>query len=664
MWARENRAYPPSMDRPGPRDPSLTPYVIDWERSFQSHLYSTTCLVCGSQMGKSEAVLDVLGQRFDQRPTPALYVGPSQDFIVDEMEPRVMELINSAPSLARKLSRGKKNKRFRKVIGGVPLKFAWAGSATQLSGTTAGLVMVDEYDRMMDDVKGEGDPLELTKARSFTFRERKTGVVSTPKRGAIDTYVDPASGLELWKRMPPEDIESAVWKVWQAGTMYHFAWPCPHCEEFFVPRFKCLTWPKDSSPAEARATAHVTCPRCGGVIEEAHKPAMNARGVYVAPGQKVDADGTVIGDPPASTTVSFWVSGLCSPFVTFGERAAAFLEALASGDPTKLQTVINTGFGELWAPTGGDAPEWAEVASRKQPYRLGDLPAGTVFLTCGVDVQKDRLVYVIRAWGPRATSWLVERGELFGPTHEEEVWEDLADLLDTPIHGLMIKRCLVDSGFRPGKPFQVPVNRVYEFCRNHARVCSPTKGRATQSTPIRKSKIEVTPKGQARKYSLELMLVDTDWAKSSVHERIRYPETAPGAWLLPEDIDDAFCAQIVSEARVKKPSGKVQWVQRSRENHYLDCEALNWAAGHLLNAQRIKEGRGLKTAAVAETPEDEPLADADVAVAVVPEPAPPPRPAAGASHAATMPRPQPKAPPAPPAKKKLTLSQIAAALNR
>lgn len=642
------------MDRPGPRDPSLTPYVIDWERSFHSVIYSTTCLVCGSQMGKSEAVLDVLGQTFDQRPAPALYVGPSQDFIVDEIEPRVMDLINNAPTLSRKLTRGKKNKRFRKVIGGVPLKFAWAGSATQLSGTTAGLVMVDEYDRMMADVKGEGDPLELTKARSFTFKMRKTGVTSTPKKGNIDIETDAKSGLEFWKRMPPEDIESPVWKLFQSGTMYHFAWPCPACSEYFVPRFKQLSWPKDATPSQALEHAHCTCPRCGGVIDESHKPDLNARGVYVAPGQTVDADGNVHGDPPKSSTISFWVSGLCSPFVTFGERARDFLEAKNSGDPAKLQTVINTGFGELWAPGGGDAPEWTEVARRKMPYRLGDLPAGTVYLTCGVDVQKNRLIYAIRAWGPRATSWLIARGELHGETHEEEVWEDLADLIETPIHGLMIKRCLVDSGFRPGQPFQVPVNRVYEFCRRHARVCSPTKGRATQSTPVRKSKIEVTPKGAARKYSLELLLVDTDWAKSSVHEHIRYPSDALGAWLLPDDIDDAFCAQIVSEARVKRPSGKVQWVPRSRDNHYLDCEALNWAAGHLLNAQRIKEGRGRKAAAIADTDEDVPLADETVAAVAVPTPsAPPPKttkPPIAASAAAP--------------RKKLSLAQLAAQLNR
>lgn len=645
------------MDRPGPRDPSLTPYVIDFERAFKNHLYSTVCLVCGSQMGKSETILDVLGHRFDERPTPALYVGPSQDFITDEIEPRVMELINGSVSLARKLTRGKKNKRFRKVIGGVPLKFAWAGSATQLSGTTAGLVMVDEYDRMMANVKGEGDPLVLTKARGFTFRDRKYGVTSTPLKGNLDIERDPISGLEFWKRMPPEDIESPVWKLFQSGTMYHFAWPCPTCSEFFIPRFKQLVIEETWNASDALEQAHCSCPRCGGVIEDHQKPALNARGVYIAPGQTVDRDGNVTGEPPRSPTVSFWVSGLCSPFVTFGERAAAYVEARASGDAEKLQGVINTGFGELWAPGGGDVPESDEVMALRQPYKLGDLPAGSVHLTMGVDVQKNRLIYSIRAWGPRATSWLVDRGTLHGETHEAEVWEDLADLLQTPIHGVLIKLCMIDSGFRPGKPFSVPVNRVYEFCRRFPRQTRPSKGRATQSAPVKKSKIEVTPKGAPRKYSLELILIDTDWSKSFVHEHIRYPADALGAWMLPEDIDQAYCAQIVSESRVKRPSGRAQWVARSRENHFLDCEAMNAAAGHLLNVQRIKPGRGLRETLKGDDVDD--VADDTPIAERTPLPAP-----KSSDALPKVPPPVAKPRTAPPAQRRRSWAELSAMLNK
>ncbi|MGE8942688.1 terminase gpA endonuclease subunit [Leptospira interrogans] len=591
VWAKDNRVYPPSADRPGARDVGLTPYVIDFERAFEDPRYDTVVLACGSQMGKSEAVLDVIGQRFDQRPAPSLYVGPSQDFLRDEIEPRLTALIDQAPPLARKVSRGKKSTKFRKVIGGVPLRLLWAGSATQLSGTTAELSMVDELDRMQENVKGEGDPLGLVRARGFTYRDRKYGVTSTPKAGNVDVVKCEKSGLEFWKKMPPEDIESPIWRLWQQGTMYHFAWPCPQCDEFFIPRFRNLRWPEKATPAEARRSAYIECPRCGGIVEEAHKPSLNARGVYVAPGQHVTIDGVVHGDPPDTTTTSFWVSGLCSPFVTIGERAAAYIEAKDAGSQEQLQAATNTGFGELWAPGDGDVPEWTEVAQLKRPYQKKrlDLPAGVRLLTLTADVQRNRILYVIRGWGARATSWLVDNGELHGPTTEEDIWADLSELLDRPIGDLSIRRAFVDSGFRPGKPDQVPVNRVYEWCRRHRSRVWPTKGRATQDKPLVVSRIEVTQQGIAKKYGLELVWLDTDHFKSWVHERIRWPDDRPGAWMLPEDVEDDYCKQIVSEARVKKPNGQPQWVQRSRENHYLDCEAMQAAVGHMLSVHLIRD---------------------------------------------------------------------------
>jgi phage terminase large subunit GpA-like protein len=416
-WARKNRVYKPSTDRPGPREPSLTPYVIDYVRAFDDPRNAMVVLACGSQMGKSEAILDVIGQRIDQRPVPTMYVGPDRNFVVDELEPRLVDMVDSSATLSRKIARGKKAKKTRKLIGGVQLRLAWAGSAAQLAGMSAGLVMVDEYDRMLANVKGEGDPLEMMKARGFAFRDRQRGVTSTPLIGLVDIERCPTSGLEFWKRMSPEDISSAIWKLWQSGTMYHFAWPCPCCSEYFVPRFKQLRG-IDTTPSYARKNAFVECPRCGGVIDDEHKKSMNGRGVYVAPGQTVTPDGIVHGDPPDSSTASFWVSGLCSPFVTFGERAEAYVEASLSGDTNKLQGVVNTGFGEVYTPGGGEAPELAEINKAKQEhYKLGDLPAGTVHLTMGADVQGDRIYYAVRAWGARSTSWLVKRGHLEGATH-------------------------------------------------------------------------------------------------------------------------------------------------------------------------------------------------------------------------------------------------------
>jgi phage terminase large subunit GpA-like protein len=69
--------------------------------------------------------------------------------------------------------------------------------------------------------------------------------------------------------------------------------------------------------------AWLECPRCQGTIIDDFKRAMNARGIFVAPGQSIDKDGVITGAALESPTISLWVSGLASPFVTFALSAGA-----------------------------------------------------------------------------------------------------------------------------------------------------------------------------------------------------------------------------------------------------------------------------------------------------------------------------------------------------
>ena len=330
---------------------------------------------------------------------------------------------------------------------------------------------------------------------------------------------------------------------------------------------------------------------CGGVITDEHKTEMNSRGRYVAPGQTIDKAGTVAGDPPDAKAISFWVSGLASPFVTFGERIAVLRESEQSGDDAMVQQAINAGFGELYTPGGGEVPDWVEIkeASRAATYKRGEVPADVMFLVLTADVQRHSIPYVIRGWGARASSWLIDSGYLRGDTTDTEVWRALADLVSTPIGGMPIRMGFIDSGFRPGKVDTLPMNRIYEFCRQFIRRVRPTKGSsAPMRVPLLLSKIEVRRKdGRGATFGLDLARLDTDHWKSWVHERLRWPKDHPGGWHIFRGIDDDYCHQIVSEARMKLPTGKVEWVPRSRDNHFLDCEAMQAAAGYLLNVQRI-----------------------------------------------------------------------------
>jgi phage terminase large subunit GpA-like protein len=253
---------------------------------------------------------------------------------------------------------------------------------------------------------------------------------------------------------------------------------------------------------------------------------------------------------------------------------------------------MNGGFGELWAPRNGEIPEWQEVQRLALPYRQTDVPTEVVFATTGIDVQKNRLVYTTRGWGYRQESWLLDQGEIWGETALDAVWLDLYDLLCQPLGSskLFTRRAFIDAGFRPGKRSETAEHRVYDFARRHPRLVYATKGFDHRETPLSVKRLDVNAKGARSKFGIDLVRLDADFFKSWVHERLRWPEGQPGGWHLHADVTEDYCRQIVSEARVRKPSGGHAWVELSRNNHYFDCEALAYAAAYMLGVQRMGEG--------------------------------------------------------------------------
>jgi phage terminase large subunit GpA-like protein len=578
QWADANRKLPPGSAEPGPWRSSRAPYMLDIVRACIKPLYKRVIAVMGSQMGKSAGLLNVIGHRLDDDPAPIIYVGPTRNNIDSVVEPKIMEMFRSAPSLWAKLQKGKKSTKIHKRVAGVSLRLAWAGSATELASDSAVIVLVDEIDRMEDSVKGEGNVFELAEARTSTYPDGKAVGTSTPTEGNIEVFVHPVTGIEHWG--VSDMVVSPIWRLWQEGSRHEWAWPCPDCNEYFIPRFKHLWWPEKATPDIARREAKLLCPSCGVLIGDEHKASMNKQGVFIAPGQSVE-NGKVVGEADTASvdTASFWVSGISnfSSKKTYGYLAKKFLAAARSGESERIQGVINTDFGELFR-VGGEAPEWTLVKDRIKPYKIGTVPQGVRLLTAGVDVQKNRLVYTVRGWGARFESWLIEHGEIFGETDKPDVWFELQDLLQASWGGKTILKMAVDSGYQ--------TESVYQFCRNNKALAMATKGQEKLDKPFRASVIEINDRGKKLKKSVVLWHFSADLVKSWVHSRLTWPHDQPGGWWLPENISDDYCKQIVAEARVVKPSGKAVWIKIKKDNHYLDAEALAYLAAKVLLAGR------------------------------------------------------------------------------
>ena len=554
-WAEEKRILPPDSPEPGRFRVNRTPYMRDIYAAFADVNTKMVVMVCGAQMGKTEGVFNILGWSLDDRPLPCMYVGPTEKQVRSISSDRLIKMFKSTPALWEKLEKGHRNKVSEKFVAGVRLGFAWAGSATELASHPVGLVLVDERDRMVNT--DEGDPVTLATARTKNYHKGKVGVFSTPTiEGA-----------------------SPIWALFLEGTKQMWAWSCLHCDAVFVPKLSLLQWPDDANPSEAAASAKLVCPVCGSEHTDADKHALEQTGRFLPHKQSDSGDLVPIDQPMPNVTQSFWVSGLASPWQSFGDIARRLVAAYQTNDQDRIQAEINTYGGEIFK-IQGDAPPWKEVLQLVKPYPARSLPAGCQLITAGVDVQKNGLFYVIRGWGYMSESWLIDHGFIAGETEYDDVWIMLGSILGQKFDDKTINRTFVDSGFA--------ADRVYEFVRRMGHQTFASKGQATMDRPLRTSQIDVSQRGKLIKTGIKLWHINTDYFKSQVYSRIRWPVDQPGGFHLHESVDEDYCRQVVAESRVIKASGRIVWVKNYKDNHYLDCEQLSFAAANSLQVHTLK----------------------------------------------------------------------------
>ena len=577
-WADRVRILPPESPEPGRWRTSRVPFWRDIYEAFISPGVQLVVIVCGAQMSKTEGLFNVMAQRLDTGPyVPILYIGPTEKWVKAIAKDRWQKLLRSVPRLWSKTAKGQSLKTVEQFVGGIRCGWGWAGSAAEVAGHPAGRVLVDERSRMGSDVAGEGDPVSLARARTKNYVNRKIGVCSTPTLEGADP----------------------TWSLLDEGDLHFWSWRCVHCGAWFVPHLALLHWPEKATAAQAAANAFVGCPECGGVHNDAHKASLNGKGAYQRFRHLRDAESSegalfqryvlnLDREEHQNPTVSFWISGLASPWASFGDIAAVLVAAYLSGDPERIQAEVNTWGGELFR-LQGDAPEWTEVFQNRREYARGQIMLGGQFLTLGADVQKRGIYYCARLWGAGEESWGIDEGFLAGETAYDEVWLAFGQLIQGKYGDMPLRRVFIDSGYRPGADEnRRPDHAVYTFCRRFPGLAYPTKGHDTLDRPLKPSTIDYSIGGALIKGGVKIYHVDTDYFKRWLHARVRWPKDQPGGWHLHRDITEDYCKQIVAEELVLKPSGQTVWIKRRRENHYLDCEILSHAAAVSLGLDRLR----------------------------------------------------------------------------
>jgi terminase, large subunit len=534
-------------------------------------------LMKSARVGYTKIIGAAIGYHMHQSPCSIMVVQPTVDDAKDYSKEEIAPMLRDCPALSNLVRdsgpRDSDDTILHKQFPGGVLSMVGANSARGFRRSSRKIVIFDEVDGYPPSAGSEGDQIQLGIMRTQTFWDRKIIAGSTPTLAG-------ASRIE---------------SMFEEGDQRRYYVPCPHCgrmdflafrETFEIdgePAGHFMDWP-DGRPEEA----HFVCRGCACVIEHKHKRDMIERGEWRA---RREFKG--------HASFHIWAAYSYSPNATWADIACEFVAASADeGSVEKLKTFVNTVLGMTFQERG-DAPEWVRLYHRRELYPIGTVPGPVKFLTMGVDVQKDRLVYEVVGWRVEdKQSWSIDAGVIVGDTSEENsaAWRGLVELIERqwPTAGggaLPISGLAVDSGWN--------TNTVYNWTRRFPtnRVMA-TKGvdgpRPMVGTP---TPVDVTSNGKRIQRGARVWPIGVSTAKSELYGWLNLEPPAEGAEApigfchFPQHPEEYF-KQLTAEQLVLTRSRGVTalaWhVIPGRQNHWLDARILARVAASMLGLDRVR----------------------------------------------------------------------------
>lgn len=597
-WADEHRRLPrEGASEFGQWRTSRTPYLREVMDCLSPHHPAReVVLMSSTQVGKTEVILNWIGQTIEWDPAPMLVVLPTTNVAKRWSKQRLAGMIRDTKSL-RKLvlptkSRDSGNTTLLKEFPGGVLVVGGANSAPDLSSMPIKYLALDEVDRYPYDLDEEGDPVMIAERRTSTYPRRKVFKCSSPTIESL----------------------SRINRAFEQSDQRRYFVPCPHCEEKQVLRWENLRWP-EGKPAEAA----YACEHCGAMIEHHQKTAMLEAGEWRPTAQReVDA---------VSPTVGFHLNALYTPIglgESWGEHAALW-ERLKN-DPSKRKVFRNTVLGECHKDPG-EKLDWQMLQARADATPVRVVPTGCLVLTVGVDVQGNRLAVQLVGWGREQRSWTIDWLEIPGDPTQEGVWDRLDEYLAQPIvnaFGTQMRPAAIAVDARYLKDAVLRYTRP----RRHRNIFA-MQGEHSLSKTILSSatKPDKNRRGRTSKRSADVWHVNSSAAKEWLFLRLQQDGDRDADQRLvrfPAGLGEEYYTQLTAE--IYDPRKRL-WVKQQARNEALDTYCYALAASYHPNVRVhvYREADWLKLESVLEPQSRDlftPGAAPETAAAAQPRPAP------------------------------------------
>lgn len=539
-----------SSAEPGRWRTDRAPYQREIMNAVSDDRCYKVVVMSSAQVGKSEIILNMIGYHIDYDPAPILYVLPTDGMAATFSKDRVAPMIRDSPSLKAKVSDAKSrdsgNTIYHKSFQGGHLTFIGANTPSQLASRPIRILLADEIDRFPDSAGAEGDPLQLAIKRTTTFWNRKIIEVSTPT-------IKGASKIE---------------KEYESSSMERLNVACPHCGKYQTYEWEQLKFEHESGTKNFKMIGY-KCRYCGEIEREIIWKKQPIKWIAEHPERK-DVRG-------------FHLNEMASPWKSWEEIVEDFLEAKRQGREM-LKVWHNTSLGLSWEEDGD--LDIKDILLKRRKFYNCYVPKDVVVLTCGVDVQDNRLEYEIVGWGKEKRSWGIKYGVLMGDTGRDEVWSMIDDVLFADYERedglkMQIMTTCIDSG---GHHTQ----EVYEYCKKREmRRVWAIKGQGGSGVSY------IQRPTRRNKSGAWLFMIGVDVGKDTMASRLKTEfENDAGFCYFPMESDRGYDEQyftgLTAEKRnIRTVSGRViiNWVKKYEgiRNEPFDIRNYATAALEILN---------------------------------------------------------------------------------
>ena len=543
-----------------------TPYLRKPQdcASPTSTYYEIYCIKA-SQQGFTEFMLNVLATFMDIAPCPAMYIMPTINMAKSFSKSRVTPMIDACPNLNSKIKPARERDANNTVLeksypGGLSI-FTGSNSAAELSSRPIRVLFGDELDRYPTDVDGEGSPWELAKKRTLTFSNRKIVGISTPT----------IKGISFIERLV-EDTDQ---------QKYFVQLPCCEGEK------QSLEFEQLRYEAGDYISTKYECIHCAALIDERYKAKFLPELGYGGTAEWI----ATVPEKSSKTKIGFVINGLYSPLGWLSWAQITEEYERVKDNVVLLRTFWNTVLGRSFAEKT-DTPPWENLYNRRELYNIGTCPDDVLFITMGVDVQRDRLEMEVVGWCEGKESYSIEYLVISGDTAGIDVWNQLSFQIDKVYYKLdqtpvPIRMTAIDTGYN--------TTHVYTFCRRFdpGRVI-PIKGQAAQQTVIRTpSTVDVKTRSGKKTGTIKLWHFGVSVIKSEIYgwmrqEKIEGP-TPPGYMHFPQYNVEYFKG-LTAEAlvlKVVKGYNTYVWQNVYGRNEPLDCRAYARGAAAVIGMDRL-----------------------------------------------------------------------------